>query len=220
MSAWKKPSRNAWRRKVWITARARCLRSKPLASSLARSCSGVPSIQSSVSTSLAVRSQSTAGTRKSGSSLVFSAISDSAAASSRRSISIADRAAQRGDGLHQAQPARLRRHRFGAPRREREGIEIDAEALLDVGAQHLHGDRLAAGRRSTSARCTCAIDAAATAGPNDAKASPSGLPSAAVDHRLGLGRAGTAPSCPAGFRDRARARRRPRPAASPGTGRA
>ncbi len=48
----------------------------------------MPSIQSSVSTVRAVRSQSTAGTRKSGSLRVFSAISESAAASSRRSISI------------------------------------------------------------------------------------------------------------------------------------
>ena len=144
MSAWKKPSRSAWRRKVWITACDRCLRSKPLASSVARSCSGVPSIHSSVSTSLAVRSQSTDGTRKSGSALVFSAISDSAAASSRRSISMRDRAAQGGDGLDHAQPPRLRRQAFGLAGREGEGFEIDAEAPLDVGPQHLHGDGLAA----------------------------------------------------------------------------
>ena len=55
--------------------------------SRARSDSGVASIHSSVSTSLLVRSQSTVGTRKSGSSLVFSAISESAAASRRKSIS-------------------------------------------------------------------------------------------------------------------------------------
>src|SRR5664279_157213 len=78
MSAWKKPSRSAWRRKVCIRAAARCARSRPLASIAARSESGVASIHSSVSTSLAVRSQSTAGTRKSGSSRVFSAISEMA----------------------------------------------------------------------------------------------------------------------------------------------
>jgi hypothetical protein len=49
----------------------------------------MPSIHSIVSTLCVVRSQSTAGTRKSGSLRVFSAISESAAASSRRSISIA-----------------------------------------------------------------------------------------------------------------------------------
>ena len=48
----------------------------------------MPSIQSMVTTSRPVRSQSTAGTRKPGSSRVFSASSESAAASSRMSISI------------------------------------------------------------------------------------------------------------------------------------
>ena len=108
MSAWKKPSRSAWRRKVWITERPSCGRSKPLASSVARSLSGVASIHSSVSTSRAVRSQSTAGTRKSGSSLVFSASSDSAAASSRRSISSRTERAQDIHHLDQPQPPRLR----------------------------------------------------------------------------------------------------------------
>ena len=68
---------------------AQSMAQEALASSAARSLSGVPSIHSSVSTSRAVRSQSTVGTRKSASSRVFSAISDSAAASSRKSISIA-----------------------------------------------------------------------------------------------------------------------------------
>ncbi len=168
MSAWKKPSRSAWRRKVWITACDRCLRSKPLASSVARSCSGVPSIHSRVSTSLAVRSQSTAGTRKSGSALVFSAISDSAAASSRRSISSAT------ERRKVATVSIMRSRRASADRlsawraAKREGFEIDAETPLDVGPQHLHGDGLAALGVTTSARCTCAIEAAATAGPNDA----------------------------------------------------
>ncbi len=49
--------------------------------------SGMPSIHSVVSTRLEVRRQSTAGMRNPGSSLVFSAISDMAAASMRKSIS-------------------------------------------------------------------------------------------------------------------------------------
>ena len=98
----------------------------PRASSAARSESGVPSIHSSVSTSRAVRSQSTVGTRKSGSSLVFSAISESAAASSRRSISIATERAQRLDHLDQAQPPRLGRMALGGARREAERVEIGA----------------------------------------------------------------------------------------------
>ena len=74
--------------------------------------------------------------------------------------------------------------------------------------------------RCTSARCTCAIEAAATAGPKRAKISVERLAERVGDRALRPRPAGTAPSCPAGFRDRARALRRPRPAASPGTGRA
>ena len=88
MSAWKKPSRSAWRRKLWITLRPRSGRSTCACASRTWSLSAMPSIHSIVSTLWVVRSQSTVGTRKSGSSRVFSAISDSAAASSRRSISI------------------------------------------------------------------------------------------------------------------------------------
>ena len=72
----------------------------------------------------------------------------------------------------------------------------------------------------SSARCTCAIDAAATGGPNAAKRSCTGLPKRVLDRAPRPRPAGTAPSCPAGSRDRARTRRRPRPGASPGTGRA
>ncbi len=83
-----KPSRSVCRRKDWISVSASFLRSKPAASSAEISDILMPSIHSSVSTSRPVRSQSTFGTRKPLSSLIFSAISDSAAASSRRSISI------------------------------------------------------------------------------------------------------------------------------------
>ena len=66
----------AWRRKLWITVSPSALRSKPRARSASTSEIGVPSIHSVVSTSRAVRCQSTLGTRKPGSSLVFAAISD------------------------------------------------------------------------------------------------------------------------------------------------
>ena len=98
---------------------------------------------------------------------VFSAISESAAASSRKSISIATERRER------RRPTSIRRSRrasgeqaFGVARGEVEGVEIGAEAPLDAGPQHLHRDRLArAVRRRSSARCTCAIEAAATGGP-------------------------------------------------------
>ena len=73
---------------------------------------------------------------------------------------------------------------------------------------------------STSARCTCAIEAAATAGPNDGERFAERLAERRGRPPPRPRGAGTAPSCPAGFRDRGPARCRPRPAASPGTGRA
>ena len=143
MSAWKKPSRKAWRRKLWITVRPSAGRSKPLAASVARSLSGVPSIHSSVSTSRAVRSQSTVGTRKSRSSRVFSAISESAAASSRKSISSATERAS------VATTSTSRKRRASADTRspvraaKKKASRSTLEAALDAGAQHLHRDRLA-----------------------------------------------------------------------------
>ncbi len=103
----------------------------------------MPSIHSIVSTLWVVRSQSTAGTRKSGSSRVFSAISDSAAASSRRSISIATERDMRVDDLDQPQPPRFGRMRLGVVRDEEEIGEVAAETRSDIGPEHLDGDRLA-----------------------------------------------------------------------------
>ena len=220
MSAWKKPSRSAWRRKVWITARARCLRSKPLASSLARSCSGVPSIQSSVSTSLAVRSQSTAGTRKSGSRLgVLRHLGQRRGLEPQVHLD-RDRAAQRRDGLHQAQPPRL-----GDSASARRAANVKASRSTRkrcsmLGRSTLTATGLRPAGVSISARCTCAIEAAATAGPNVGERFAERLAERCRRPPPRPRGAGTAPSCPAGFRDRGRARCRPRPAASPGTGRA
>ncbi len=88
MSAWKKPSRTAWRRKDWIRTRPRSGKFTPERRKASTSDKGAPSIHSRVMTSRAQRSQSTLGTRKSSSPWVFSANSDAAAASSRKSISI------------------------------------------------------------------------------------------------------------------------------------
>jgi hypothetical protein len=70
-----------------MTLRPSALRSMPAAATLAGSDSLMPSIHSTVSTRRAVRCQSTCGTRKSSSVAVFSAISEMAAPSSRKSIS-------------------------------------------------------------------------------------------------------------------------------------
>ena len=141
MSAWKKPSRSAWRRKACISRRASAGRSWPAARSAATSDSLMPSIHSSVSTSRAVSSHSTFGTRKPGSPAVLSAISESAAASSRRSISMRDRARQRVDHRDRPQPPRLRVEPLDQARAGIEGLEVAREAAADAGPQHLDRDR-------------------------------------------------------------------------------
>jgi hypothetical protein len=80
-----------------------------------------------VRTVLAVRSQSTPGTLKPGSSAVFSAISESAAASSRKSISSStDRASVSTIG-DRAQAARRRMEALREPGDEIEAFQIALE---------------------------------------------------------------------------------------------
>ncbi len=86
-SAWKKPSRNTCLKKARAAFSRIARGSRPAATSAARSSMGMPATRSRVSTSRLVRRQSTAGTRKSGSSPKFCRSSEAAAASKRRSIS-------------------------------------------------------------------------------------------------------------------------------------
>ena len=119
---------------------------------------------------------------------MFSAISDSAAASSRRSISIAtERRSVSTTSIRRSRRASAEM-RFGVARGEGEGVEVDAGSAARRRAA-APSPRPARGRPrvATSARCTCAIEAAATGGPNAANASRSGLPSAAATARLRLG---------------------------------
>ena len=100
----------------------------------------MPSIHSTVSTRRAVRFQSTSGTRKPSSPAVFSAISEMAAASRRRSISSSVVRLERvddGDGL---QAPRRRMQALDQARGEVVAVEVAAELLLDAGAQDLDGD--------------------------------------------------------------------------------
>ena len=187
-------------------------------SSRARSESGTPSIHSSVSTSRAVRSQSTAGTRKSGSFLVFSAISESAAASNRRSISSATERPQRVYHFDQPQPPRFGGHQLGLARGKGEGVEVELETPLYAWSEHLHRDCARSSAVAISARCTCAMEAAATGRTEDANARAAVCRVRSQScHRPA---AGMAASCPAGFRGRAPGLPRPRRAASPEIGRA
>ena len=145
MSAWKKPSRSAWVRKLRITSHARSAwdRARPRASAAA-SRIGMPSIHSLVSTRAAVRVQSTCGTRKS--------VSPRGALSEfgrrrRFHAQIQFQRHRRRQGLDQrdeAQPPRFRREALGQARGKRKRRKIARELRLDAGAQHL--DRHAARR--------------------------------------------------------------------------
>ena len=145
----------------------------------------------------AVRSQSTAGTRKSGSSLVFSAISEA------RRPRAADPSRSRPSARSVSTTSIRRSRRASAEsasacaRREVEGVEIGAEAPLDAGPQHLHGDRLAALRR----RDLGAMHLRDRGGGDRRAERREDLAAAACRARprppLRPRPAGTAPSCPA-----------------------
>ena len=144
MSAWKKPSRMAWRRNERSTVRPSAFRSWPggLAARRGRRSGCRRSIRASARASC-VRRQSTVGTRKRavgqrGRPAMLSAISEMAAASSRRSISISTGAAR------VSTTATGRSRRDGGWKRSIRraakivAVEIAAEALLDAGPQDLH----------------------------------------------------------------------------------
>ena len=147
----------------------------------------MPSIHSIVSTLWVVRSQSTVGTRKSGSSRVFSAISDKAAASSRRSISIATER----DIVLMTSISRSRRasaecaSALFATKKKSPRSRRKREATL--GRSTLTATDLRTPSRSVSPRCTCAIEAAATGGPRLTNACATGRSSDSGDHGLGFG---------------------------------
>src|SRR6266446_1355572 len=86
-SAWKKPSRNTCLKNAPVALGSSSSTSCPAATSAARSSTRMPPMRSVVSTARPVRCQSIRGTRKLGSPAKFSANSEAAAASKRRSIS-------------------------------------------------------------------------------------------------------------------------------------
>ena len=138
------------------------------------------SIHSSVSTSLVVRSQSTAGTRKSGSSLVFSAISESAAASSRKSISIMTER-RNVSTTSTSRSRRASAERFSACCAAKVKAARSAwKRRSTPGRSTLTATARGSAAVATVARCTCAIEAAATGGPKLAKTAATGLPNDAA----------------------------------------
>ncbi|CAM5218935.1 hypothetical protein BTHI11S_00858 [Bosea thiooxidans] len=166
MSAWKKPSRIACFRKDWMILRASSGRSWPAARRPSTSERRTPSIHSSTSISRAVSCQSGSGTRKSASSFVFSANSERAAASSRRSISIATERARVS-----TTPVK-RRRRASAERASAVSAPKRIAARSRLKRSRMPGRRIltATSRPSFSrARWTWAIEAAATGSLNSTK---------------------------------------------------
>ncbi len=130
------------------------------------SLSGVPSIHSMVRTSRVVRSQSISGARNSGSRIRFSANSDAAAASRRKSISMRTLRASVS-----TTSTRRRRRRLGSKRSAVRAAKNISERSRAKRRSTPGRSSLTATSRSpslvrTRARCTCAIEAAATASPN------------------------------------------------------
>ena len=177
ISAWKKPSRMAWRRNDWITLSPSALRSSPRARSASTSAIDVPSIHSVVSTRLLLRPHSTCGTRKPLSSLEFCAISESAAASMRRSNSCTIDSSSMATAAtgRSLRDTLLKRSAFRAAK---------AKLFMSLAKR-----RSTSGRRiftatslpsKVTALCTCAIEAAATDGPKDLNNCATGLPNSAA----------------------------------------
>ncbi len=141
MSAWKKPSRIACRRKDWITVRPSAFGSWPAATMPARSLRRMPSIHSLVSTSRAVSAHSGRGVRKSASPAVFWASSDIAAASRRKSISMVTERARDLHHLPRAQALGIGQQRLDDARHEAHRLDVLGEALAHAGPHHLDGER-------------------------------------------------------------------------------
>ena len=222
MSAWKKPSRSAWRRKVWITARGELLQVEALAPRArarslqrravdpfqrqhvlggavpvdrrARGNPDRPWCSPPSRTAPRLRAADPSRSRPSG-------------AACRRSRSGAA-AAPRRKGSRPVRAAKVKASRSTRKRRSMPGRStftatgLRPSGVVDLGAMHLR-DR--GGRDRRAERCVDLVERLA-----ERRRRPRPRPRPAE----------TAASCPAASRGRARAPCRPRRAASPGTGRA
>ena len=207
----------------WMTAAAeRAAGRSPAASSAARSVSG-DAVDPFQRQDVARRCGPSrpCGTRKSGSSLVFSAISDSAAASSRRSISIAtERASVSTTSTSRRRRASARIALGAAARRSSNASRSRAKRALDAGPQHLHRDGAAPSRRAPRRDAPARSRRRRPASPKRDEELVRSACRARLDDRASASACGNGAirSCSAS-RSRATRRRRRR-AASPGTGRA
>ena len=220
MSAWKKPSRSAWRRKLWITLRPRSGRS---------TCDcfepGVVVQRDAVDP---FHRQHVMGGAvpidgRHAEIRIVAGVLRHLGQSGRLEPQVhlhRDRARHRVDDLDQPQPPRFGRMRFRIVRDEEEIAEVAAETRGDIGPEHFHRDRFAYAVPFGLA----AMHLGDGSGGHRRAEADKRLRHRAFqrlgDDGLGFGFAKTAAAGPAGFPGRAPSRRRPRRAGSPETGRA
>ena len=193
-SAWKKPSRNTWLKNTAAALPRISVGSWPASIRRSRWSTGMPWIRSRVSTRRPVRSQSTAGVRKVGSSAKFSASSRAAAASMRRSISSRVESAKvltTSTGLSRRRSGRIRCTRpaiqYSRSRSRAKAASISGRSTL-----------IATSRPSAvTAKWTWAMDAAAAAlSSNCLYSSPTGRPSSSsIMRRAAVPSKGGSRSC-------------------------
>ena len=148
----------------------------PAAASAAGSRKGVPSIHSVVSTRARVRVQSSAGTRKSASSAMLSASSEAAAPSMRRSSSSATEAASVSTSATNRSRRASAENRSAMRAAKRNASKSRANWCSTPGRNTFTATRRG-GSSAVQALCTCAIEAAATGGPNSENTASSGAAS-------------------------------------------
>ena len=200
MSAWKKPSRNAWRRKLWITLRPSAGRSKPFACKrgvvverravdpfqrehFARGAVPVDARHAKVGVL----------------ACVFSAISESAAASRRKSISIATERASVATASTGRSRCASSEKSFRLARGEEEGVEIGLETALDAGPQDFDRHRLARAIVVDFGAMHLRDRGGGHGGTETGVDGGQRLVEGGGDDCFRFGSAETAPSCPAGF---------------------
>ncbi len=158
-SPWKKPSRKTCLKIASAATVSTRSGSWPAAMIAARSSIGIPAMRSRVRTRRPVRDQSTAGTCRLGSAAKFSASSDAAAASILKSISWpTDSAKRETESTNRSRRRSGRSHSMrSASQKNRSRSRPNARSM--PGRSTL----TATGRPSVvAAKCTCAIEAAAT----------------------------------------------------------
>ena len=172
MSAWKKPSRSAWRRKDWISVAAELRQVEARPRSAARSDIG-DAVDPFHRQHVAAGALPVDG-RHAEIRIVLGVLRHLGERGGfQPQIHLdRDRARQRRRHLDQAQPPRLGGEALPHARGEGKGVQIALEAALDAGPQHLDRDRLAARRASSTSRAMHLRDRGGGDGRAEARQTP------------------------------------------------